>query len=146
MKLVLLLGMLLVAVDGCSNTSNPATTSFGTLQYTLSTAHAAYTIEDTLDFSLVVRNVGSVADTVLMGDAILSTWSLKNTSGKLMLSGEDATGNMVALIPIAPGQSKLVREWIHGVTDSSGGFLSPGSYMFEVDYADHLVSIGISVR
>jgi len=131
-------------VMGC--TKNPVSANSGTLKYTLSTAKKTYTVGDTLHFTLSVRNTGFTTDTVATGDAILCTWSLKNASGGVMYSGEDPTGNMVALTPLAPGKSKIIQDWTHALTDSTGSPLPTGPYTFAVDYARNPASITLNVK
>lgn len=146
MKHVLILMTLILMVAGCTSTKNPVSVASGTLQYILTTAKQAYTADDTLFFTLTVRNVGSTTDTVAIGDAMLCTWSLKNTSGAVMYSGQGPTGNLIGRLPVAPGESKVIDGWTHGLADSSGSPLPAGSYTFAVDYASHLASVGLSVQ
>ena len=146
MKHILILMTLMLMVASCTTTKNPVSASSGTLQYILTTAKPTYAPGDTLNFKLTVHNVGSTIDTVAIGDAILCTWSLKNTSGAVMYSAQSPTGNMIGLLPVAPGESKVIDAWTHSLTDSSGSPLPPGSYTFAVDYASHLASVGLSVQ
>ena len=146
MKQALVFITLMLAVAGCSSTQNPVSAGSGTLQYTLTTAKQTYTAGDTLHFTLSAHNVGSATDSVAIGDAILVTWSLKNTSGAVMYSGQGPTGGLIGLLPVAPGDTKVIDAWTHGLTDSSGTALPTGSYTFAVDYAGHPASVDLAVH
>ena len=146
MKHLLILMTLMLMVAGCTGTKNPVSAGSDTLQYTLTTAKQTYNAGDTLHFTLAVHNVGSTTDTVAIGDAILCTWSLKNATGAVMYSGQAPTGNMIGLLPVAPGESKGIDTWTHSLTDSSGSPLPTGSYTFAVDYGSYLASVGLSVQ
>ena len=147
MKHVVIFATLLVMVSGCTKGNNPVsnTATSGTLQYSLTSSKETYTTHDTLNVTLTARNVGSTTDTVGIGSALLCTWSLKNTSGKVMFSGANR-GNMVSFVPIAPGQSKVIDAWIYALVDSSGNPLPAGSYTFNVDYIENLLSLNLTVQ
>ena len=146
MKHALVFMTLMLLAAGCSSTKNPVSASSGTLQYVLTTAKQTYTADDTLHFTLTVHNVGCKTDSVAIGDAILVTWSLKNTSGAVMYSGQAPTGGLIGLLPVAPGNSKEIDAWTHTLTDSSGSTLPTGSYTFAADYAGHPASVGLNVQ
>jgi len=145
-KHALIFMTLMLVAAGCTSTKNPVSAGSGTLQYILTTAKQTYTAGDTLHFTLSVHNVGSATDSVAIGDAILITWSLKNTSSAVMYSGQAPTGNLIGLVPVAPGDSKVIDAWTHGLTDSSGSPLPTGSYTFAVDYGTHFASADLSVQ
>ena len=144
MKHVLIFMALMFMVVGC--TKNPVSANSGTLKYILSTAKKTYTADDTLHFTLTVRNTGFTTDTVATGDAILRKWSLKKASGSVIYSGEGPYGNMIGLSPIAPGESMVIDGWTHSLTDSTGNPLPTGSYTFAVDYSGNLASIALSIK
>jgi hypothetical protein len=146
MKDILIFMTLMLMVAGCSSTKNPVSASSDMLQYTLSTAKETYIAHDTLHFALTVHNAGSSTDTVAIGDAILCTWSLRNASGAMMYSGENLTGNLIGLLPVASGESKVIDTWTHSLTDSVGRSLPTGSYRFAVDYGNHVAFVGLSVQ
>ncbi len=145
MKHALIVTALMFMAAGCS-TKNPVSAGSGTLQYVLTTARRSYIPGDTLHFMLSVQNTGSATDTVAVGDAILVTWSLKNTSGAVMYSGQAPTGGMIGFLPVPPGDSKGIDSWTHALTDSSGNVLPAGSYTFTVDYGSHLAAVALSVQ
>ncbi len=147
MRHIIIFTTLLVAVSGCSKSNNPVstTTISGTLQYSLTSSKESYTIHDTLNVTLTARNVGSTTDTVAIGSAVLCTWSLENSSRKVMFSGAN-NGSLVGFIPIAPGKSEVVDEWIYTLVDSSGNALPAGFYTFYVNYGQNLLSLKLTVQ
>ena len=142
MTSILMVAMFIIV--GCNK--NPVSANSGTLKYTLSTAKKTYTADDTLHFTLSVRNIGFTTDTVITGDAIQASWSLKNASGNVMYSGHDPVGFMMMQILVAPGESKVIDRWTHSVTNSTGSPLRTGSYTFAVDFSGHPASIGLNVK
>jgi hypothetical protein len=131
MRRIFIFAILVLALGGCSK-SNPVAPESenlqsGTLQYTLTTSKTTYASNDTLKATLIVHNTGTTTDTITVGDGTFQ-WFLQNAKGQTIMSGGLISDNVIALVPIKPGESKEIDTINKIILDSSGKTLSLGIY------------------
>ena len=150
MKEVIFFATLLTMIGGCATTNNPIsarsnTASSGTVQYILNVPKESYTSPGTLDATLSAHNVGNTNDNVAVGSAVNAIWTLKNSSGEVICSGQN-DGNLMAVVSLRPGESKVINVWFVPLTDGSSEPLPAGLYTLNVDFSRKTLSLHVSIQ
>ncbi len=148
MRCLFLFASALVVLSGCSQSENPVTSDTvqsGTLQFTLAIPKATLGVHDTLQATVVAKNVGTTADTIADGVSLFS-WTLQNESGETIMFG--GGGNWVIIsLPIQPGQSQTIYQVKQVIADTSGKAVVPGPYTLKatvrVPQTSFLVNLSI---
>jgi hypothetical protein len=158
MRLIFALIGLLLFNNGCKENSDTITSVkedgkiitsanqvSNDLQYTLSTPKASFGIHDTLIAAVSVYNQASVSETLLVGP-VLFKWSLKNDSGRTILSGPTIVPLYLYSLVLSSHQSKEIYFIHQAIADISGQPVIPGPYVLNVSIGSISLSLNLLLR
>lgn len=130
MRNLFIIVSLLFIINGCSQNSNPLTTSVAIksrkLLFTLSVSKTTYAVNDTLKAIMSVYNYGTIANTVVVGGGQFD-WSLQDGNGQIIMSG-GIPDNLLRILTINPGQTEQIYRINEKITGMSGKAVNPGTY------------------
>ena len=72
-------------------------------------------------------------------------WSLKNDSGRTLMSGPERLPYPINPLILFPRQSKDIFEFYRAIKDTSGAPVVAGSCTLEVVYDSMLISLDLSI-
>jgi hypothetical protein len=136
---ILALSIALV-IYGCKKSSNPVASATPALsvsqvsdsmQYTFAIPKAVFGIHDTLSASFTAYNQSAEPETLNTSIGTFQ-WSLKNDSGRTLMSGPPLLFNGPARrLILNPHQSQEIFELYQAITDKSGAPVIAGSYTLQ---------------
>ena len=100
----------------------------GNLQYTLSIPKSVFGIHDTLRASMNALNISTMPETLYVNYGNID-WTLKNGSGRTIMSGPKVKSDYLIMEILKPNQSGLVGLISAPILDSSGNPVQAGSYL-----------------
>ncbi len=117
-------------VEADSNQTLSVTNAVDSVQYTFSIPKSTFGKYDTLSAALTAYNLSSTTDTLATGyGPSFYTWTLANDStGNIIMFGPKGADNVISLVPIAPGQSRIIYGISEAIADTSGNAVLPGKY------------------
>jgi hypothetical protein len=158
MRLIFALIGLLLFINGCKENNDTITsvkenskivTSANqvseNLQYALTTPKASFGIHDTLIATVTVYNQAPVSETLLVGP-VLFKWSLKNDSGRTIMSGPTVVPLYIYRLVLSPHQSKEIYFIHQAIADISGRPVIPGSYVLNVSIGSISLSLNLLLQ
>ena len=148
-------------IYGCKKSSNPVESVTNTalsvsqvrdsMQYTFAIPKAVFGIHDTLSASVTAFNQSAETETLIVSIGNIQ-WSLKNDSGRTLMSGPEPTYPLpLTQIPIArlifnSHQSKEIFEVYQAIKDTSGAPVIAGSYTLQGLYSSMLFTLDLSLQ
>lgn len=135
----ILLAMLIY--NGCKFVKNPlepdsnqtlsVSAVMDSIQYTFAVPKSTFGINDTLTATITAYNQSSNTDTLTTGyNPSFYNWTLTNDStGKTIMYGPAGADDVVMLVPIAVGKSRIIYSISEAIADTSGAAVLPGKYV-----------------
>ena len=118
------------------------------LQYTFAIRKAVFGIHDTLSASVTAFNQSAEPETLIVSIGNFQ-WSLKNDSGRTLMSGPERyplTQYPIARLIFKSHQSNEIFEVYQAITDTSGAPVIAGSYMLQCLYGSMLFTLDLSLQ
>ena len=144
-----------IIVIGCKKNTNPASSVTNptlavsqvrdSMQYTFAVPKAIFGIHDTLSASVTAFNQSAEPETLMLSEGNFE-WSLKNDSGRTLMSGPEVLPYPIYPFIINPHQSKEIFEVYQAITDTSGATVSAGSYILQGLYDSILFTLDLSLQ
>ena len=144
-----------IIINGCKKNSNPASSVTNStlsitqvrdsMQYTFAIPKAIFGIHDTLSASVTAFNQSAEPETLMLAEGNFE-WSLKNDSGRTLMSGPEVLPYPIYPLIINSHQSKEIFEVYQAITDTSGAQVIAGSYMLQGLYDSMLFTLDLSLQ
>jgi hypothetical protein len=137
-------------INGCKKSSNPVTSVTNpavsvSLQYTFAIPKAVFGIHDTLSASVTAFNQSAEPETLIVSEGDFQ-WSLKNDSGRTLMSGPERNPYPIAQLIFNPHQSKEIFELYQAIKDTSGAPVIAGSYTLQGLYNSMVFTLDLSLQ
>ena len=146
MKYIIFLFVSLIIFNGCKNNTvapgNDLSLSSSQTQngivYTLSVSKLTYSVHDTLNIKLSAFNQTMVTDTIVTGlSPYLFNWTLKNSAGKVIMSGPMIGTALVQQVPLNSQQEIRLYQLNQAIRDQLDEPINAGSYILEWNLNNH---------
>jgi hypothetical protein len=146
MRYIISLIVSLIIFNGCKNNTvapgNDQSLSAIQVQngiiYTLSVPKLSFGINDTLKAQLSAFNQSMVPDTLVTGfSPYLYNWTLKNDTGKVIMSGPFPDVYLVERIFLNPNQEARLYQINQAIKDQLGEPINAGSYILQWNLNNH---------
>ncbi|MGA9407267.1 MAG: hypothetical protein WBW71_09060 [Bacteroidota bacterium] len=142
-------------VNGCKKSSDPVASITDpplsvsqvsdSMQYTFAIPKAVFGIPDTLSASFTAFNQSAEPETLMLSEGNF-TWSLKNDSGRTLMSGPEPNPYPITQVIFNPHQSKEIFEVYQAIKDTSGAPVIAGSYMLQGLYESMVFTLDLSLQ
>jgi len=142
-------------INGCKKSSNPVTSVTNpavsvsqvsdSMQYTFAIPKAVFGIHDTLSASFTAFNQSAEPETLIISKGSFQ-WSLKNDSGRTLMSGPERNPYPIAQLIFNPHQSKEIFELYQAIKDTSGAPVIAGSYTLQGLYNSMVFTLDLSLQ
>ena len=151
---ILALSIVLI-ISSCKKSSNPVTSVTNpavsvsqvkdSMQYTFAIPKAVFGIHDTLNGSVTALNQSAEPETLIISEGDFQ-WSLKNDSGRTVMSGPERNPYPIAQVIFNPHQSKAIFEVYQAIKDTSGAPVIAGPYTLQGLYDSMLFTLDLSLQ
>jgi len=142
-------------INGCKKSSNPVTSVTNpavsvsqvkdSMQYTFAIPKAVFGIHDTLSASVTAFNQSAEPETLIVSEGDFQ-WSLKNDSGRTVVSGPEPNPYPIARLIFNPHQSQEIFEVYQAITDTSRAPVIAGSYTLQGLYDSMVFTLALSLQ
>ena len=142
-------------INGCKKNSDPVASvadptlsvsqTRDSMQYTFAIPKSVFGIHDTLSASFTAFNQSAEPETLMLSEGNFQ-WSLKNDSGRTLMSGPEPNPYPIARLIFNPHQSKEIFEVYQAIKDTSGTPVIAGSYMLQGLYDSMLFTLDLSLK
>ena len=142
-------------INGCKKSSNPVVSVTNpavsvsqvrdSMQYTFAIPTAVFGIHDTLSASVTAFNQSAEPETLIISEGDFQ-WSLKNDSGRALMSGPERNPYPIARLIFDPYQSKEIFEVYQAIKDTSGAPVIAGSCTLQGLYDSMVFTLDLSLR
>jgi hypothetical protein len=115
------------------------------MQYTFAIPKAVFGIHDTLSASVTAFNQSAEPETLIVSEGDFQ-WSLKNDSGRTLMSGPERNPYPIAQLIFNPHQSKEIFEVYQAIKDTSEAPVIVGSYTLQGLYDSMVFTLDLSLQ
>ncbi len=155
MRYFILALFIALIINGCKKSSNPVASVTkpavsvsqvrDSMQYTFAIPKAVFGIHDTLSASVTAFNQSAEPETLIISEGDFQ-WSLKNDSGRTVMSGPERNPYPIAQVIFNPHQSKEIFEVNQAIKDTSGAPVIAGSYTLQGLYDSMIFILDLSLQ
>jgi hypothetical protein len=155
MRYFILALFIAIIINGCKKSSNPVALVTNSavsvsqvkdsMQYTFTIPKAVFGIHDTLSASVTAFNQSARPETLIVSEGDFQ-WSLKNDSGRTLMSGPEPNPYPIAQLIFTSHQSKEIFEVFQAIKDTSGAPVIAGSYTLQGLYDSMLFILDLSLQ
>jgi hypothetical protein len=142
-------------INGCKKNSNPiesvtqpalsVSQVSDSMEYTFAIPRAVFGIHDTLSASFTAYNQSAEPETLMISKGNFQ-WSLKNDSGRTLMSGPLPLPYPLQRLILNSHQSIEIFGIYQAITDTSGAPVIAGSYTLQGLYDSMLFTLDLSLQ